>query len=280
MAAPHHLRFPLLIDSSATLREQVNATGFAPASSRFGPFCDNIVGMNWKLPSGHLVRVGERVVKTTTGYDLFRFLLGSGDRFGQPIDYVLRLRPDCGITSVHHLSGTTGTIVAAIPKLLSNCWMHWLDSIDFLADGTDETCQLRIVVNGPAAESPLVEAFLTGFAGSFGLTRESQHDIPAPTDGCPDFVFKTSPETVVALARRIANISGIRCVALCYNGVLHGYVPDDLNKVDRITQLVREHEDALVAVGGDWHSRHLPAEKPSAREATWISLLEQETNRA
>ena len=280
LAAPHHLRFPLLIDSSATLREQVNATGFAPASSRFGPFCDNIVGMNWKLPSGHLVRVGERVVKTTTGYDLFRFLLGSGDRFGQPIDYVLRLRPDCGITSVHHLSGTTRTIVAAIPKLLSNCWMHWLDSIDFLADGTDETCQLRIVVNGPAAESPLVEAFLTGFAGSFGLTRESQHDIPAPTDGCPDFVFKTSPETVVTLASRIANISGIHCVALCYNGVLHGYVPDDLNKLDRITQLVREHEDTLVAVGGDWHSRHLPAEKPSAREATWISLLEQETNRA
>jgi hypothetical protein len=69
-------------------------------------------------------------------------------------------------------------------------------------------------------------------------------------------------------------------VALCYNGVLHGYVPDDLNKVERITQLVREHEDALVAVGGDWHSRHWPAEKPSAREATWISLLEQETNRA
>ena len=66
-ARAYKLRFPLLIDLHATLREQVDATGYAPASSRFGPYCDNIVGMNWKLPGGRLVRVGERVVKTTTG---------------------------------------------------------------------------------------------------------------------------------------------------------------------------------------------------------------------
>ena len=76
----HPLRFPLILDLHATLEEQVAASGFAPASSRFGPYCDNIMGMNWQLPAGRIVRIGERVVKSTTGYDWFRFLLPGDGR--------------------------------------------------------------------------------------------------------------------------------------------------------------------------------------------------------
>ena len=275
-AAPHQQRFPLLIDAAATLRAQVEATGFAPASSRFGPFCDNIVGMNWQLPNGHIVRIGERVVKTTTGYDLFRFLLTSSRRFGTPIDYVLRLRPDCGVTSVCWLSGQTDTVSQAVPVLLKNCWMHWFDSIDLIVEAAG--AKLRMVVNCPAAECSLVETFLSSFAVSQSLALTIERDVPAPTDGCPDFVFKTSPEYVVRLARDVAQAGGIRCVALCYNGVLHGYVDDSADKADCIAALVRDKADELHAIGGDWHSRHLPAVAPSALEAGWISILEQESN--
>ena len=72
-ASPHGLRFPLLLDRTSSLCEQVASSPFAPASSRYGPYCDNITGMNWGLPDGRRVRVGERVVKSATGYDLLRF---------------------------------------------------------------------------------------------------------------------------------------------------------------------------------------------------------------
>jgi hypothetical protein len=272
----HKLRFPLLIDPKATLREQVDSTGFAPGSSRFGPFCDNIVGMNWKLPNGQIVRIGERVVKTTTGYDVFRFLLNSGQRFGQPVDYVLRLRPDCGMTTVTWLTGSASAVSSAIPKLLKNCWMHWFDAIDMLAEDGD--CRLRIVVNCPIDELPVVERFLSSFARENTLQSTSERDVPFPTDGCPDFVFKTLPENIVQLAQTVAQTGGIRCVALCYNGVLHGYVTDRAATVQRVSELVRDNAEKLQAVGGDWHSRHLHAAIPSLLEAGWVSTLLQESN--
>ncbi|MCA9065926.1 MAG: FAD-binding protein, partial [Planctomycetaceae bacterium] len=64
------LRFPLMMDESHTLADHLAATEYSPASSRFGAWCDNITGMNWRLPDGNVVRIGERVAKSTTGYDL------------------------------------------------------------------------------------------------------------------------------------------------------------------------------------------------------------------
>jgi glycolate oxidase len=277
-AVPEKLRFPLLIDAKATLREQVDSTGYAPASSRFGPFCDNIVGMNWKLKDGRVIRLGERVVKTTTGYDLFRFMLSTGQRYGQPIDYVVRLRPDCGVTSVFMFAGTSASISQTVPKLLKNCWMHWFDSIDVILDNGGATCQLRIVVNCPSDELPLVERFLSASAASNSLTMNSESRVPSPTDGCPDFVFKTTPDAVLRLASDVAKSSGIRCMALCYNGVVHGFLDENTNKIERIKALIQKFAAELHAVGGDWHSRHLPSTTPSAVEAEWISIFERESN--
>ncbi|WP_010587742.1 FAD-linked oxidase C-terminal domain-containing protein [Schlesneria paludicola] len=272
-AAAHKLRFPLLIDRTATLRVQVNATGFAPASSRFGAFCDNIVGMNWKLPNGRTIRVGERVVKTTTGYDLFRFLLASGDRFGHPIDYVLRLRPDCGPTTIVVLKGSVERVSKAIPDVLRTCWMHWFDSIDFISDQDASSAMIRIVVNGPIDESPVAERYLTEFAQSHTLSIDMERNAIPPTDGLPDFAFKTATEHVIPLAREIAK-SGVRCVALCYNGVVHGFLDDSADRDNRIRTLINAHGEHLMTVGGDWHSRHLPDLPPSTQETQWITAFE------
>jgi glycolate oxidase subunit GlcD len=275
-AACHNLRFPLLLDASVPIRDQVDSTGFSPASSRFGPLCDNIVGMNWKLPGGKVVRIGERVVKTTTGYDLFRFLLGTGRRYGEPIDYVLRLRPNCGITSVYQLLGTAQAISQAVPRLMAICWMHWFDSIDVVSDGTGS--ELRIVVNCPQQERGVIDSFLSSFARSCELTLQAEVDVAAPLDGCPDFVFKTSPESVVQMAGEISATHNILCIGLCYNGVVHGYLPDDQNKVARINSLIEHYKPGLQAEGGDWHSRHVAPENLSELEAGWITILEQELN--
>ncbi len=268
LAAPHQLRFPLLLDNHIPLRQQVNATGFAPASSRFGPYCDNIVGMNWRLPNGRVIRLGERVVKTTTGYDLFRFLLGTGDRFGTPVDYVLRLRPMGDFTAVCWLTGTADAVAKSLPALLHNSWMNWFDSIDFLAEGS--AGQLRIGVDAQAAEWPVYHTYLTGLAKNHNLDLNVERDALPPRDGCPDLVFKVAPEEVVELARTIAAAHQARVVALCYPGVLHIYCD-----AAHVSAIIKQHEKRLQDAGGDWHSRHLPPIAPHPAESPWIAHLEQ-----
>lgn len=278
LAAPHKLRYPLLIDEHATLRDQVNSTGFAPASSRFGPFCDNIIGMNWQLPNGRTVRIGERVVKTTTGYDVFRFLLGSGERFGRPIDYVLRLRPDCGVTSTIVCKAGYEAIAKAAQTLLMNCWMHWFDSIDMICESGHSESELRIVLNCRAEEIAVAEEFLSGLAKSNGMTLNFTRNTATPTDGCPDFVLKTTSEHVLKMAKSITEQNQIRCIAMCYNGAVHGYFSNRTEIAKQTDAVIKRWADELYAEGGDWHSRHLPAMNPSAVEAGWISTLVKESN--
>lgn len=267
VAEPQRLRFPLLLDEQSTLREQVQASGFAAASSRFGPYCDNIVGMNWRLPSGKVIRVGERVVKTTTGYDLFRFLLGSGDRFGAPVDYVLRLRPMGDFTAVCWFEGPADALTEAVSDLLHNSWMNWFDSIDYVVE--NETARLRIGINSLAAEWPVYHTYLTMLARRFSLHLHVDENVPAPRDGCPDLVLKTTPELVIGLAREIAAIPNVKATALCYPGVVHLACDRDL-----IPTLIDRTAARLHAVGGDWHSRHLPPLPPNPAESAWISHLE------
>jgi len=265
-ASPHGLRFPLLLDRTTPLCEQVASSPFAPASSRYGPYCDNITGMNWEMPDGRRVRVGERVVKSTTGYDLLRFLLASGSRYGRAVDYVLRLRPACDTSRVFCLSGDAATLRPALKALLQSSWMHWLDSVDLVAGGSP---YLRVAVHCPARELEAYRDFLSAFSKKFFLAIEAAAD-PA-RDGCPDLVVKTTPEFVADTALSLAKPPGAKCVALCACGVVHVFLSDS----SAIGEIVRPIESALHAMGGHWQSRHVSPSSPPL-EASWVSTLRKE----
>jgi glycolate oxidase subunit GlcD len=288
LRASHSLRFPLLLDGAVSLRDQVASSGFAPASSRFGPFCDNILGMNWRLPSGQVVRIGERVVKSTTGYDLLRFLMNSQGAFGEPVDYVLRLRPDCGHSGQFRLSGPFDELSQAMSRLLATCWMHWFDSVDVLMPPGGESCEARIALNCPEAEWPVYADFVGRIAADQRLTMNTSLSPPTRVedfDGCPDIAFKTTPARVLALARELAVESGLRCVALCYNGVVHGYFSDTesgagaADPATRVAALTTRHAAQLFETGGDWQSRHLPRTATQPLERDWLETLTREFSR-
>lgn len=327
LRATHSLRFPLLLDGVASLREQVAASGFAPSSSRFGPFCDNILGMNWRLPSGQLVRIGERVVKSTTGYDLLRFLLNSQGAFGEPVDFVLRLRPECDQSGQFFLRGPFDDLRNAAARLLNTCWIHWFDAVDLLVPEGGNECSLRIALNCPRAEWPVYADYLSRLAIDQHLTLESIADsrsqnrssstvvgdladnLNTNLDGCPDFAFKTTPARALSLARELASEPGLRCVALCYNGVVHCYLtgmaggknlagspPSNVSthSIDhavnhsiahstdpaaRVAALTARHAAALCEAGGDWQSRHLPRGTSQPIERDWLETLTCEFSR-
>ena len=270
-AALHGLRFPLVVDESARLCDQVAASPFAPASSRFGPYCDNITGMNWELPDGRRVRVGERVVKSTTGYDLLRFLLGTTGRYGGPVDYVLRLRPACDVVQTFFLRGDLSPLRMAAAEILQTSWIHWFDSMDFLAA---QGCGplLRIAVNCPPGEGDAYVDFLSKMAEKHRLSLD--HSPGLPLDGCPDLVIKTSPALVLDTALRLAEHPGTKCVALCCCGVVHLFLADP--GPEAILLLARPLEKELYAIGGDWSSRHVRTNAPASPEADWILTLRKE----
>jgi FAD/FMN-containing dehydrogenase len=270
-AATHQLRFPLVLDCDATLLEQVAAATHSPASCRFGPYCDNILGMNWRLPGGRIARIGERVVKTTTGYDWLRFLLHTGARFGEPIDYVVRLRPDCGFTAVAGFHGGIHTLRACVTRLLHGGWMHWWDAVDFIAG--NGMSSVRAQIHCTPGEEHLFARRLTEIADATDARLTLRGNEPPPVDGLPDLVIKTTPDRVISLAGGLASDT-VRCVALCYNGVVHVYLRDGGDVAGRAHALMQPHVAELHSLGGDWHSRHLPPPPPAPAESRWIETLE------
>ena len=272
LSEPHGLRFPLWLDPGQSLRANMAAGDYAPASSRFGPFCDNVTGMNWQLPDGRLVRVGERVVKSTTGYDLLRFLLGSGDRFGQAKDYVLRLRPLCDRDGAFLLAGPERALEHAVAEILHGPFLHWLDSVDWMA-GKDQAPQLRVGVHCPAAEWPVFADHLASFAAKHALNITEKPGSELVAEGLPDLALKTTPDQVIPLCRDLASRGEIRCAGLCYPGVVHVYLPNTSNPAAAITEIVRRTEPRLEQAGGDWISRHASRPVGSEEEDRWVQDL-------
>ena len=271
-AGVHRLRFPLLLDEAAPLSVQVAAATHAPASCRFGPYCDNVLGMNWRLPSGRMVRVGERVVKTTTGYDWLRFLLHTGRRFGEPVDYVLRLRPDCGFDGIVRFDGDLEALRVCVSRLLIGGWMHWLDAVDFVVEGA--VAFVRVALHCPPAEVRIFEEYFVRVAAETRTRCVLRPGATSACDGLPDVVVKTTPERVAGMACLLAR-SAARCVALCYSGVVHVYLAGGEDLAERAHALMQPHLADVHALGGDWHSRHLPATPPGVTESQWIETLER-----
>ncbi|MGV2340967.1 MAG UNVERIFIED_CONTAM: hypothetical protein LVR18_45610 [Planctomycetaceae bacterium] len=291
---PRGFRFPLVLDPAATLSDHVRASAFAPASSRFGPFCDNIIGMNWELEDGRQVRLGERVVKSTTGYDLFRFLLHASRSLGQPADFVLRLRPDCGTQTVHLLEGTLEAAADAGEELLQSCWLHWFDAIDLLLPAIPHSAlaRLRVTWHGPESEQSVALGRLQELAATHRLKL---HPCPhstgtvmetavssVPADGLPDFVIKAAPDELIRMAERLQQYRLFEITAMLYPGVIHGRLAVPLPTALEMLQLTRlrdELQNMISGVGGDVQSRHLPRRALPDPETGWLKIFTEELSR-
>ena len=275
-------RFPLQLEASASLSAHLLASGWAPASSRFGAFCDNVIGMNWQLPDGRRVRLGERVVKSTTGYDLFRFLVHTDGRYGRAVDYVLRLRPDCESSAVYYLRGDSQAVFRAGATVLTTCWLHWFDAVDVVYGSSMAPggCQLRISWHGPAFERPVCEAWLRELADGQCLSLSQDDSIPA--DGLPDFVLKTAPEELERVAASLAATGDWQLTALLYCGVLHGRFAGDATgeqaelRRAKVQRLCAEWQPLVAASGGDVQSRHVSRESSGQLESEWLRIFAEE----
>jgi FAD/FMN-containing dehydrogenase len=299
-----NLRFPLSLDSHTPLAIQLAASSHAAGSSRFGPWCDNILGMNWRLPDGRIVRLGERVVKSTTGYDLLRFFLASAGRFGEPVDLVLRLRPDTGCTTIFWCTAAQSWVLTKLAAtLLHSGWLHWCDVIDLhyapREDAPSEHApsegaaaanassdigrtmyapniesRLCVSLHAPPDEANLFARFLKAYAEKEEIAISTTANEPVPLAGLPDFVLKTTPDLVGPWASAIASRWPVRCVALCYPGVVHGYGNPGADAALIAGEVEAHFASAVAQLGGEFHSRLLPQRPLQSPEREWITSLE------
>lgn len=267
LAGAQKMRFPLQLDAEATLVQHLDSAGYAPASHRFGPFCDNILGMNWRLPDGRVLRVGEQVAKTTTGYDWLRFLLHTGGRYGAATHYVMRLRPDCGFSAVAVLEGDTQRLRGCVASMLRGAWMHWWESIDFLPQESGGV--LRVGVHCPEREAGAFEGELRRLVSEHGLFLGWQPGSEMDPVGLPDFVMKTTPDRVMQLAVDVRNRGASRVVAFCYHGVVHGCV----GRSGNVDSVVQPFVAGLHEIGGDWHARTRVDSPHCEPESRWMEVL-------
>lgn len=269
------LRLPLMFDPHATLDQHILASNYAPASSRFGGWCDNVVGMNWQLPNGQIVRLGERVVKSTTGYDLLKFFLGSGNRFGRALDYVIRLRPAAKNDRTFIIDGTIDRLQAVAAKITQSDWTHWFDSIDWVIDlrrsGVGESLtQLRLVAHLPEHELDIAQRYVESFALHHGVGIACQGPDHSAGDRLADLAFKVTPDQAGLMAESISNTFSLRCVASCCVGAVWVYL-DNVAIEEMEEKIIQRYRHQVEESGGDWSSRRSQAGPLSAIESQWIS---------
>jgi FAD/FMN-containing dehydrogenase len=265
--ARHGLRFPLVIEPELTLPEHLDVTEYAPASARFGPYVDNVLGMNWRLPSGRVVRMGERVVKSTTGYDLQRFLLHTGGRFGRPLDLVLRLRPLGGARVAGRFQGNGEQLARAGRALRRSSWSHWIDCIDWIMTADSEEV-IHVEVDCRPGEEALFAAYFDKLAVESGA--EFAACDTSTTGELPFLSIKCPPSAAVEIARRCLAETGGAARVLCQNGVVL-LRPDRPPALAWLEGLERELEEP----GGHVSGKLLHERAPAENEALWISALEE-----
>ncbi len=268
-AVGHQLRFPLLCDRDRSLRDHLAGVDHAPFSARFGPYVDNVLGMNWELSTGRIIKVGERVIKSTTGYDLLRFLLHSDGRYGRPRECVLRLRPLGGETILGQFHGIRAAVGLAREALLNSPWIHWIDGIDWVvsADGSET---LAVTVDCASAERGVFLDFFRTISDENGA-----HFSELGTDSLgslPQLSVKMTPTAALTTARKLVDTWGGAARVLCRSGVVHYFARSGKEAVagSSVRELLGSFESEGGHVCGDW----APWQEPDVSEMAWASALE------
>ena len=104
---------------TSTIGGNIACAATGPRQLRYGGTRDFVLGLEVVLPSGEHIRTGADMQKSVAGYDMTRFLVGSGARFGVVTGAVLRLlpKPQCRRTILCSLPSVTAGAAVALAVL-------------------------------------------------------------------------------------------------------------------------------------------------------------------
>lgn len=264
-AAPYGCSFPLWLAPEQSFGELFLSARATPRSFRYGFVGDNVLGLQWRLPQGTEIRLGGRVMKNVTGFDLIRFLAASRGRFGVPLRLVLRLRPMAEDGVDLKLGGPWPGLKALARSVRFSSWSHALDSCDLHADADAAAIHL-----GFRAKTSLLPAFRSqalAWAVDCGLTLSEG---AAPASSAKPWARAQAPlDDCVALAQEWLGRYGGRVQAFLGQGIVH---LQDPAKTQGAEQGLRGLHQRLAEQGGHCEHASLPPD-PGAPQARWEAEL-------
>jgi FAD/FMN-containing dehydrogenase len=270
---PDGLYFPLCLDESVALGNQMRLQPYTSCSFRYGPWADNVLGMNFRIGE-KTVRVGSRTIKNAAGFELVRFLCHSGSRFGSVEQLVLRLRPVAERTQTWKLAGSFESLDTFRKAFLKSPWSNSADAFDFEMDGNGPG--LFLTFSFSSGQEGAVDAQVMRFCDAFGLSA-------SPAAEFPEYATKTAARVKAPLsqtlpaARELVRKHGGRACGYLGNGFFQ-FQPDPGSAVEEVTAGLQALHDRLAADGGHVDAGGLRYEKKE-KELSWEQILKEEWSR-
>src|SRR6185369_8852690 len=76
-----------------TLGGNIAENAGGPRALKYGVTRDYVIGLEWALPDGALIRIGRRTIKGVAGYDLVGLFVGSEGTLGVATEITVQLIP-------------------------------------------------------------------------------------------------------------------------------------------------------------------------------------------
>jgi glycolate oxidase FAD binding subunit len=144
---------PVLAKAGATLAGTVAAGLSGPGRFRYGGVRDFILGVRFVDGSGHLLRMGGKVVKNAAGFDIPKFLVGSLGRFGVLAELTFKVFPRHASTLTVKIPVKDAATTARV--MMDASRTRWeLDALD--ASMSEPAVYMRL--GGPAAANDAIAA--------------------------------------------------------------------------------------------------------------------------
>lgn len=117
---------------TSTIGGNIACAATGPHQLKYGGTRDFVMGLEVVLPSGECTRIGANMRKSVAGYDMTRFLIGSGARFGVVTSAILRLLPkphyrEIVLCAFASLSAGASVALAVIKSGMTPATMELLD---------------------------------------------------------------------------------------------------------------------------------------------------------
>lgn len=270
-----------------------NAGG--PRAVKYGVTRQYVLGLQAVLPTGELVRVGARTIKSVAGYDLVSLLVGSEGTLGVITEATLRLLPMPAargtllavFDAIDLAAKAVGAILRAgvIPSALEFVDQETLKCIQAhqplgLPEGA--AAVLVIEVDGRPAEVDAAAEQVVAVLEQVGAVRIERAADQAEADrlwrarrGAGPALARIAPhkfneDIVVPIARLPEAVGGIHEIAqqhdiacACFghagDGNIHANFlvhPDDEDEAARVERAVEQTFDLVVSLGGSITGEH------------------------
>jgi glycolate oxidase len=215
LAATHGLFYPPDPNSAGycTIGGNVAENAGGPRALKYGVTRDYVLGLEWVLPTGEVVRVGRRTSKGVAGYDLVALFVGSEGTLGVATEVTLKLipRPRVVRTALIPFGNVSQAAEAITAVLTSGLWPRTLELLDDIA--------------------------LKAIAG---------RGLPVPAEAGAVIIAETDGHQDDAVLGELASLVA-RCAP---HGSLEPVVAQDEPQRERLWSVRKEVSPALRALGG------------------------------